>query len=238
MPDQHDTTLSYYFHGNLTSLNHTVVPSRADESMLITLGLGSVCRRRGQSSCKRSGSKEAIIVETMNNISFQKPTAPLLPAHYYHVAGSNRGDLLELPDRPPRVFNFTDPSLIPIGPKEKALETTYMATLARWFRYGSAVEMVFQSTSIMQGDSNPMHLHGHDMFVLAQGVGNYDAERDVAKYNLVNPPVRNSVLVPRIGWAVVRFVADNPGGYYRIIFLSSISVISHINFRFALNFEL
>ena len=114
MPDQHDTTLSYYFHGNLTSLNHTVVPSRADESMLITLGLGSVCRRRGQSSCKRSGSKEAIIVATMNNISFQLPatTMPLLEAHYHHT-GDLDTLLQELPSRPPIAFNFTDRALIP-----------------------------------------------------------------------------------------------------------------------------
>jgi laccase len=65
----------------------------------------------------------------------------------------------------------------------------------------------------MQSDSNPMHLHGHDMFVLAQGHGNYDMVRDVAKYNLVNPPVTNTVLVPRLGWVAVRFVADNPGAY-------------------------
>jgi len=217
MPDQHDTTLSYYFHGNLTSLNHTVVPSRADESMLITLGLGSVCRRRGQSSCKRSGSKEAIIVATMNNISFQLPatTMPLLEAHYHHT-GDLDTLLQELPSRPPMAFNFTDRALIPRGPKEGRLEPTSRGSLARRFRHGTVVDIVFQGTAVMQSDSNAMHLHGHHMFVLAQGVGNYDAERDVAKYNLVNPPVRNSVLVARIGWAVVRFVADNPGGYYRI----------------------
>jgi laccase len=51
------------------------------------------------------------------------------------------------------------------------------------------------------------------MFVLAQGLGNYDPVRDLAKYNLVDPPLRNTVLVPRIGWAAVRFVTDNPGAY-------------------------
>ncbi|OEL25785.1 Laccase-15 [Dichanthelium oligosanthes] len=64
---------------------------------------------------------------------------------------------------------------------------------------------------MMQSESNPMHLHGHDMFVLAQGLGNYDMARDAARYNLVDPPVVNTVLVPRLGWVAVRFVADNPG---------------------------
>jgi laccase len=146
----------------------------------------------------------------MNNVSFQLPTTTILEAHYYHVAGY-KDALLELPNKPPRVFDFTDPSLIPIGPKERLLEPTSRVTLARWFRYVSVVEMVFQGTAILQGDSNPMHLHGHDMFVLAQGLGNFDAAKDVARYNLVNPPLKNTVVVPNRGWVVVRFVADNPG---------------------------
>ncbi|XP_062197600.1 laccase-15-like isoform X2 [Phragmites australis] len=215
MPDQHDTITSFYFHANLTSLRHmrlTPVPTRVDERLFITLGLGSICRR-GQ-FCKRGESNETILVATMNNVSFQLPamTTPLLEAHYYHTDGM--GTLQELPNRPPRAFNFTDPALIPFGPKEERLEPTSKATVVRRFRHGATVEMVFQSTGILQGDSNPMHLHGHDMFVLAQGLGNYDAAKDVAKYNIVNPPVKNTVVVPNLGWAAVRFVADNPGVWY------------------------
>ncbi|EEC66776.1 hypothetical protein OsI_33164 [Oryza sativa Indica Group] len=66
---------------------------------------------------------------------------------------------------------------------------------------------------MLQGDSNPMHLHGHDVFLLAQGIGIYDAARDEGKFNLVNPPRKNTVLVPNLGWAAVRFVADNPGAW-------------------------
>jgi laccase len=75
------------------------------------------------------------------------------------------------------------------------------------------VDVVFQSTAMMAMDSNPMHLHGHNMFVLAQGNGNYNATRDVQRYNLVDPPVRNTVQVPGLGWTAIRFVADNPGMY-------------------------
>jgi laccase len=49
------------------------------------------------------------------------------------------------------------------------------------------------------------------MFVLAQGRGNFDPEKDVATYNLVNPAVKNTVLVPNLGWIAIRFVANNPG---------------------------
>ncbi|CAL4910863.1 unnamed protein product [Urochloa decumbens] len=216
MPDQHDVVLSLYFHSNLTSLKHQrypppPVPTQVDEHMFVTLGLGTICRR-GQ-TCNKKMINETILVATMNNVSFQLPTmTPLLEAHYHHTGVEDT--LLELPDNPPRVFNFTDVSLIPIGPKERLLDTTSRATLARWFQYGSVVEIVFQGTAILQGDSNPMHLHGHDMFVLAQGIGNFDATKDVERYNLVNPPLKNTVVVPNLGWVAIRFVTNNPGVWY------------------------
>ncbi|CAL4986260.1 unnamed protein product [Urochloa decumbens] len=219
MPDDHDDAITFYFHSNLTSLQHPMgplVPAQVDERMFVTLGLGTICRQ-GQ-SCKRLGKgneRDLILVATMNNISFELPEtimAPLLEAHYYNTSIMDM--LQELPDRPPRMYNFTDPALIPPGPKEAQLEATSKSLLARRFRYGTKVEVVFQSTALKQGESNPMHLHGHNMFVLAQGFGNYEAERDVAKYNLVDPPMVNTVLVPRLGWVAVRFVADNPGVWF------------------------
>jgi hypothetical protein len=49
------------------------------------------------------------------------------------------------------------------------------------------------------------------MFELAQDYGIYDEVKDVAKYNLVDPAVKNTVVVPRLGWVALRFIADNPG---------------------------
>nr|CAB3473439.1 unnamed protein product [Digitaria exilis] len=223
MPGMHDTMVSFNFHGNLASLHHPLrptpmVPVRADEHLFIALGLGMVPCQVGQSCSKRQG-EENFIVATMNNVSFHlsSTTTPLLEAHYYHT-GRMDDVALELPDRPPRAFNFTDQALIPEGPKEALLEPTSKATVERRFRHGTVVEVVFQSTALLQGDSNPMHLHGHDMFLLAQGLGNYDVEKDVARYNLVNPPRKNTVHVPNLGWAAVRFVADNPGKYSVQIF--------------------
>jgi len=229
MPDQHDYMVSFNFHGNMRSLRHPrlpPVPARPDESLFVALRMGSICRR-GRSSCKRSGSKESIIVETMNNVSFQLPAAsaatPLLEAHYHHHHHRNNGttataggldQLYTLPDRPARPFNFTDRALIPWGPNEAWLEPTEKAAVARRFRHGAVVDIVFQNSAVMDTDNHPMHLHGHDMFALAQGHDNYDAGRDAARYNLVDPPLKNTVLVPRLGWAAVRFVADNPGVWY------------------------
>ncbi|RCV39290.1 hypothetical protein SETIT_8G211500v2 [Setaria italica] len=217
MPDIHDTITSFYFHGNLTSLHHQgqlPVQQQVDERLFIVLGLGTICKK-GQ-FCKRGSSDEDLLVATMNNASFQHPTAiptPLLEAHYYHT-GLINATTQELPKGPPKLFNFTDEALIPFGPKEMQLEPTYKATLVRRFRHGAVVEIVFQSTAILQGDSNPMHLHGHDMIVLAQGLGNYDPAKAVATYNLVNPLIKNTVLVPNLGWIAIRFVANNPGAWF------------------------
>nr|CAB3490435.1 unnamed protein product [Digitaria exilis] len=213
MPDHHDTITSFYFRRNLTSLHHHTVPQRVDESLFIVLGLGSICRH-GQQSCKRGANNDTILVATMNNVSFQYPmvTKPLLEAHYYHTGGNDA--MQQLPDGPPRMFNFTDQALIPFGPKEMELEPSSKATVVRRFRYGAVVDMVFQSTAVLQGDSNPMHLHGHDMILLAEGLGNFDAEKDAARYNLVNPPLKNTILVPNLGWAAIRFVANNPGVWF------------------------
>ena len=88
----------------------------------------------------------------------------------------------------------------------------------------------------MQGDSNPMHLHGHDMFVLAQGVGNFDAAKDRARYNLVDPPLKNTVVVPNLGWVAIRFVADNPGWYnYKIVYLFISQRANRKEFELSLN---
>ncbi|XP_040248974.1 laccase-19 isoform X2 [Aegilops tauschii subsp. strangulata] len=220
MPDQHDTITTFYFHGNLTGLQqpgggHPLLPQvrgRVDERLFLTLGKGSMCTHN-KTSCKRGGSNESFEVAYINNVSFHLPeTTAVLEARYY---GSGVA-VEQLPSMPPRAFNFTDTALIPVVPggKMEELEPTRKATTTRRFAHNATVEVVFQSTATMQSDSNPMHLHGHDFFVLAQGHGNYDAGRDVRSYNLVDPPMKNTVQVPRLGWAAIRFVADNPGAWF------------------------
>ncbi|KAK3119277.1 hypothetical protein QOZ80_9BG0717140 [Eleusine coracana subsp. coracana] len=215
MPNQHNTMPSFYFHNNLTGLAHPDrhrVPMHVDERMFITLGLGSICRDGG-TRCKRRRSNETIVVATMNNVSFHHPTTTSLLERYYD--GTGKGVYTEdFPDHPPHPYNYTNRDYIPPGPLEEVLEPTFKATKLRRFKYNTSVEIVFQSTALLQSDSNPMHLHGYDFFVLAQGIGNFDPKRDVNKFNYHNPQLRNTVQVPRTGWAAIRFVTDNPGMWY------------------------
>ncbi len=54
-------------------------------------------------------------------------------------------------------------------------------------------------------EQHPFHLHGHHFWVLASGDGPYNSSVE-AMYNLVNPMYRDTQIVPKGGWSVIRFV--------------------------------
>ncbi|KAH8666935.1 putative extracellular dihydrogeodin oxidase/laccase [Xylariales sp. PMI_506] len=58
---------------------------------------------------------------------------------------------------------------------------------------------------------HPMHLHGHDFWVLAQGNGTYDPS--TTSLSLANPPRRDVVQLPGKGHVVIAFKTDNPGAW-------------------------
>ncbi|KAH6653397.1 multicopper oxidase-domain-containing protein [Truncatella angustata] len=55
---------------------------------------------------------------------------------------------------------------------------------------------------------HPMHLHGHDFYILAQGSTAYDSS---VKLNTKNPPRRDTVTLYGSGYLVIAFKTDNPG---------------------------
>ncbi|KAG9198494.1 hypothetical protein G6514_009926 [Epicoccum nigrum] len=57
---------------------------------------------------------------------------------------------------------------------------------------------------------HPIHLHGHDFSVLAQGSGTYS---DSVSLNLSNPPRRDTAMLPASGYLVLAFETDNPGAW-------------------------
>lgn len=57
---------------------------------------------------------------------------------------------------------------------------------------------------------HPIHLHGHDFFVLAQGVGDFDSS---VALNHANPPRRDTALLPASGYLAIAFKTDNPGAW-------------------------
>jgi len=58
---------------------------------------------------------------------------------------------------------------------------------------------------------HPIHLHGHDFFVIGQGSGTFSASS--ASLNWNTPPRRDTASVPSQGWLAVAYVSNNPGAW-------------------------
>lgn len=57
---------------------------------------------------------------------------------------------------------------------------------------------------------HPIHLHGHDLFILAQGQGQFSEH---IRPNLDNPPRRDTADCPINGYLWIAFKIDNPGAW-------------------------
>ncbi|KAJ8899715.1 hypothetical protein K2173_019414 [Erythroxylum novogranatense] len=147
----------------------------------------------------------ARLAASMNNHSFQPPTTlSMLQAFFFNVSRIYAPDF---PDNPPVVFDYTNDT----NSLNTSLIFTPKSTSVTVLKYNATVEMVLQNTALIGIENHPIHIHGFNFRVLAQGFGNYDPFNDPSKFNLVNPQVRNTIGVPAGGWAVIRFIANNPG---------------------------
>ncbi|KAI0165230.1 multicopper oxidase [Hypoxylon sp. FL1284] len=75
---------------------------------------------------------------------------------------------------------------------------------------------------------HPLHLHGHDFSVLSQGRGKFNSNTTL---NTVNPPRRDTALIPPSGHLVIGFETDNPG-----VWLMHCHIGWHTSQGFALQF--
>ncbi|GLJ26190.1 hypothetical protein SUGI_0502520 [Cryptomeria japonica] len=203
LPFYNDTHSAYKFSSSLRSLasqEHPVfVPQTVDESLLYTVGLGLIdCPE--QSCVGPNGTR---LAASMNNHSFVLPSSySVLQAHHFGVKGVFTNGF---PDSPPVQFDYTGQNI------SSSLWFPVRSTSAKVLRYNTAVEVILQGTNILVSESHPIHLHGYDFYIVGTGFGNYDATTDPLKFNLVDPPMRNTLNLPVNGWAAIRFVADNPG---------------------------
>ncbi|KAL6316001.1 hypothetical protein AAG906_014926 [Vitis piasezkii] len=200
LPRHNDTNASVHFTGSLRSLadvEHPCnVPLNIGTNLIYTISMNTFpC-----ASC--SWLNKSRLATSINNISFQSPTIDILQAYYYNISGVY-GD--KFPSDPPVVFDFTAeyPPL--------KYETPRKGTEVRVLEYNSTVEIVFQGTNLVAGTDHPMHLHGNSFYVVGWGFGNFDKNRDPLRYNLVDPPLQNTITVPKNGWTAIRFKASNPG---------------------------
>ncbi|OAY69021.1 Laccase-3 [Ananas comosus] len=200
LPVYNDTATATAFAAGLKSISKVKIPEPVDEHLFFTVGLGLFDCHPGQ-QC--GGPKGTRLGASINNVSFVFPSDySILQAHRQGVPGVFTTDF---PANPQVQFDYTATDI------SHELWQPVAATKLYKLKFGSVVQLVLQGTNIFVGENHPIHIHGYDFYILAEGFGNFDPAKDTAKFNLVDPPMRNTVAVPVKGWAVVRFVADNPG---------------------------
>ncbi|OAY62614.1 Laccase-3 [Ananas comosus] len=200
LPAYNDTGAVTAFTTGLRSLSAVKIPEPVDENLFFTVGLGLFDCPKGKRCGGPNGTRFGA---SMNNISFVLPSSfSLLQAHQQGISGVFTTDF---PAVPPVQFDYTAKNI------SRALWQPIAATKLYKLKFGSVVQVVLQGTNIFGAEHHPIHIHGYDFYILAEGFGNFNAKKDTAKFNLVDPPRRNTVGVPVNGWAVIRFVANNPG---------------------------
>ncbi|GMY10717.1 laccase-17 [Fagus crenata] len=206
LPPLNDTSFATNFTNKLRSLASAQfpanVPQKVDKHFFFTIGLGTNPCQHNQ-TCQ--GPNGTMFAASINNISFALPnTSSLLQTHFF---GQSNGIYNpNFPSNPLFPFNYTG-----TPPNNTNVSNgTKLVVLS----FNTSVELVLQDTSILGAESHPLHLHGFNFFVVGQGFGNFDPNKDPAHYNLVDPVERNTVGVPSGGWVAIRFLADNPGVWF------------------------
>ncbi|THZ08837.1 hypothetical protein D6C93_00326 [Aureobasidium pullulans] len=119
------------------------------------------------------------------------------------------------------LYNIVNNDTIPTYSGDLAIETS----LGEW------VYVIIESPIPL---GHPIHLHGHDFYVLAAGYGNYGSGTAL---NLDNPPRRDVAFMPgdgptgQGGHLVIAFFTDNPGSW-----LMHCHIGWHVAMGFALQF--
>ncbi|XP_023770814.1 laccase-15 [Lactuca sativa] len=206
LPDFNDSNASFNFTSSLRSLatpEHPIdVPLNIKKTLLYTLSINTVPCSVNETCLGPGGRRFAA---SINNITFDMPSTSVLGAYYRGINGVYGNDF---PDVPPFRFNYTASSL------NRSLQFPETGTDVEMLKHNETVELVFQGTNLVAGVDHPMHLHGHSFYVVGSGFGNFNRKRDSLNYNLVDPPLMQTIAVPQNGWTAIRFKADNPGVWF------------------------
>ena len=73
----------------------------------------------------------------------------------------------------------------------------------------AASPLEYRLTAPLNSIAHPIHLHGHDFWVLAQASGPWDGTTD--SFKTINAPRRDTAVLPAQGHLAIAFRLDNPG---------------------------
>ncbi|XP_049388947.1 L-ascorbate oxidase-like isoform X2 [Solanum stenotomum] len=140
---------------------------------------------------------------SINNISLVFPTTPYLGSIKHGI--NNAFDTKSPPNTFSKNYNIMKP---PPNPNSTYGNRVYM------LKFNTTIDIILQNANALGenvSEIHPWHLHGHNFWVLGYGDGKFDHKKEVEKFNLKNPPLRNTVVIFPYGWTAIRFVANNPG---------------------------
>ncbi|KAL3480764.1 Cupredoxin [Aspergillus californicus] len=98
---------------------------------------------------------------------------------------------------------WEDPTLLQVANNERA-----WAASSGIIDLPNANEWVYLIINTTIPVSHPIHLHGHDFFILAQGTNPWDGVMVTE-----NPPRRDTAVLPGNGYLVMAWETDNPGAW-------------------------
>ncbi|OAA53169.1 Multicopper oxidase, type 3 [Cordyceps fumosorosea ARSEF 2679] len=106
---------------------------------------------------------------------------------------------------------------------------TNFTTRSHVIQLDQADSWVYVIIEATNGAAHPIHLHGHDFYIVAQGSGSFDSSTDL--FSLTNPMRRDVAMLPGSGHLVLAFKTDNPGAW-----LMHCHIGWHTNMGLALQF--
>jgi FtsP/CotA-like multicopper oxidase with cupredoxin domain len=108
-------------------------------------------------------------------------------------------------DGTPHVVDWNNPSLETVLNGKKDIGpngNVYTMDGSDWYLW-----WIQSTTSIKL--PHPIHLHGHDYYILGRGTGTWDGT--TTGLNFDNPTRRDTAVLPAGGYMLIAFPADNPG---------------------------
>lgn len=201
LPKMEDTNFATQFSVKLRSLASSQfpckVPQQIDKRVITTISL-NLQDCPANTTCKGYDGKR--FYASMNNQSFFRPSMSILDSYYKKLNIHEYS--LDFPEKPPKTFNYTG-----VDPLKENMNTEFGTKLLA-LPYGTNLEIVLPNTGFLNVENHPIHVHGHNFFIVGQGFGNYNVNKDPANSE------RNTVGVQKGGWAAIRFKADNPGVWF------------------------
>ncbi|MCO5593930.1 hypothetical protein L7F22_047949 [Adiantum nelumboides] len=219
-PVFNDSAFALNYVSKLRSLNSeehpSLTPQTVDRNFLFTVGYSFVECKAGE-VCQGPGPGGASVGTNINNVTFELPSVAILQAYYQQIhpnetvasmwdtslAQAEDSYEEDFPSMPLFQYNYTGGNL--------TNSFAEFGTKVMVVDFNVNVQLVLQNTNSLFFESHPFHLHGYNFHVVGLGIGTYNETRDSPNFNLVDPPIMNTVAVPAGGWAAIRFFTDNPG---------------------------